>query len=42
MEELPRLTKHLMASQHFSDEELVKILGGNSQRILLNGWKKSS
>jgi len=36
--ELPRLTKYLMASQHFSDEELVKILGGNAMRVLLNGW----
>ena len=40
IDEIPRLTKYLAATRHYTEEQLEKILGENSIRILTNGWKK--
>ena len=40
IDQIPRLTKYLMATRHYTDEQISKILGGNSMKLLLNGWKK--
>ena len=37
--ELPRLTRYLSALERYSDDEIQKILGGNSLRLLTQGWK---
>ena len=38
--ELPRLTRYLASLRRYSDDEITKILGGNSVRLLTNGWKQ--
>jgi membrane dipeptidase len=38
--ELPRFTKYMCATNHYSDEVMEKILGGNANRLLLEGWKR--
>jgi len=40
IDQMPRLTKYLAATNHYREDQLRKILGGNSLRLLLNGWKK--
>jgi len=40
IDEMPRLTKYLAATRHYSEEQLEKILGKNSIKLLTNGWKK--
>ena len=37
--ELPRFTKYLCATNHYSDSVMKKILGGNSVRLIKEGWK---
>jgi microsomal dipeptidase-like Zn-dependent dipeptidase len=37
--ELPRLTRYLASLERYSDDEIQKILGGNSLRLLTEGWK---
>ena len=37
--ELPRFTKYMCATNHYSDSVMKKILGGNSMRLLKEGWK---
>ena len=39
-DEMPRLTKYMAATNHYTEEQLEKFLGKNSMRLLLNGWKK--
>ena len=36
--EIPRLTKYLV-SLRYSDDVIKKVLGGNSLRLLREGWK---
>ena len=40
--ELPRFTKYMCATNHYSDGAMEKILGGNAKRLLIEGWKKTS
>ncbi len=40
IDEMPRLTKYMAATNHYTEEQLEKFLGKNSMRLLLNGWKK--
>ena len=43
--QLPRITRYLsslrngIGSKKYTDEEIKNILGGNSLRLLLDGWK---
>ena len=41
IDQMPRLTKYLAATNHYKEEQLQKILGENALRLLLNGWKAS-
>jgi microsomal dipeptidase-like Zn-dependent dipeptidase len=36
--ELPRLTRYLSSLERYTDEEIKGFLGGNSLRLLMNGW----
>jgi len=36
--ELPRFTKYMCATNHYSDSVMEKILGGNSIRLIKEGW----
>ena len=40
IDQMPRLTKYLAATRHYTEEQLEKILGATSIRLLTNGWKK--
>lgn len=39
--ELPRLTQRLVAEE-YSEEQIIKILGGNALRVLRTGWGKKT
>jgi microsomal dipeptidase-like Zn-dependent dipeptidase len=38
--ELPRLTRYLASLERYSDNEIKGFLGGNSLKMLMNGWGK--
>jgi len=40
MSEMPRLTRYLASLKRYDDNEIQKILGGNSLRLLMSGWKQ--
>lgn len=42
IDQMPRLTKYLAATNHYNEEQLQKILGTNALRLLLNGWRNNN